>query len=180
MAKRQPSSEPTWKDVKDALAAFDRPGLLSLIQDLYAAQKETRLFLHARFSLGGALLAPYKRTIARWLWPDIDQQASVTNAKQAITAYRKASADIAGLADLMVFYCEFATGFASDVGYEDESYLGALVRMFEQALKTAAQLPVDRRRPLLARLDKARLLSHRIGYGVGDDLDSLFARYAKT
>ena len=37
----------------------------------------------------------------------------------------------------MVFYCEQASSFASDVGYQDESYFDALVRMFEQAVVTA-------------------------------------------
>src|SRR3974377_1522526 len=39
MARRQSASKPTWADVKAELATFDRPGLLALIQDLYAAHK---------------------------------------------------------------------------------------------------------------------------------------------
>jgi hypothetical protein len=37
----------------------------------------------------------------------------------------------AGLAELMVFYCEQAAGFCSDIGNDDEGYFDALVRMFE-------------------------------------------------
>jgi hypothetical protein len=48
----------------------------------------------------------------------------------------------------MVFYCERGSGFSNDVGLQDEGYFGALVRMFEQALKAIADLP-DSQRPAL-------------------------------
>jgi hypothetical protein len=117
------------------------------------------------------ILKPYKETLDRWLWPDVlrNQDTSVVKAKQAISSYRKAVGELARLAELMVFYCERAAGFCSDVGYQDGGYFDALVRMFEQALKTIAQLSAtgDRNR-LIARLDRVRVISHNFGYGVGD------------
>ena len=49
---------------------------------------------------------PYKETLDRWLCPDVlrNQDTSVVKAKQAISSYRKAVGDLAGLAELMVFY----------------------------------------------------------------------------
>jgi hypothetical protein len=73
----------------------------------------------------------------------------------------------------MVFYCERAAGFCNDVGYQDDSYFNALVRMFEQALMIIAQLSGSCSNSLIARLDKVRTMSHNFGYGVGDDMDSL-------
>ena len=32
---------------------------------------------------------------------------------------------------------------------------------------------------LVARLDRVRSISHNCGYGVGDDMDSILAKYAK-
>jgi hypothetical protein len=78
-----------------------------------------------------------------------------------------------------VFYCECAAGFSNDVGYQDDSYFDALVRMFAQAVKIIAQLPASDRNPLIARLDKVRTISHNFGYGVGDDMDSLLAQYGR-
>jgi hypothetical protein len=74
---------PSWSDVKTKLAEFDRAGLLGLLQDLYAASKDNQAFLHARFGLGGDVLAPYKATIDHWLWPDVyrNQDISVANAQ---------------------------------------------------------------------------------------------------
>jgi hypothetical protein len=182
MARNRTQSQPTWSDVKAKLAHFDRTGLLGLVQDLYAASKENRMFLHARFDLGNDGLKPYKETIDRWLWPDVlrNQDASVVKAKQAISSYKKAAGEPAGLAELMVFYCERGVGFCSDVGYQDEGYLNALVRMFEQALTVTDQLSASERSALVARLDRTRAIGHNLGYGVGDDMDSLLAKYVSA
>jgi hypothetical protein len=179
MAERKLKAQPTWTDVKAELAGLDRAGLVGLIQDLYALHKDNQKFLHARFGLGDDVLGPFKETIDRWLWPDLfgKQDTSVAKAKQAIAAYRKAVGDTAGLAELMVFYCEQAAGFCSDVSNDDEGYFDALVRMFEQALKLADALPAERRDGLVARLEHVRDISHDFGYGVGDEMDYLLSRY---
>ncbi len=179
MAKPKPKSQPTWTDVKAKLADFDRAALLGLIQSLYAAHKENQTFLHARFGLSEDVLEPYKKTIDRWLWPDLfrNQDTSVSQAKRAITDYKNAVGDPEGLAELMVFYCERAAGFCSDIASDDEAYFNALVRMFEQALKILNALSVERRDNLLTRLDRVRVISHKIGYGVGDDMDFLMSKF---
>src|SRR5207245_6425505 len=86
IATQRSKLQPTWTDVKAKLAGLDRAGLLRLIQDLYAAHKDNQAFLHARFGLGENVLEPYKKTIDRWLWPDVfkKQDTSVSKAKQAI------------------------------------------------------------------------------------------------
>ncbi len=154
-------------------------GLTGLIQDLYAAYKDNRTFLHTRFGLGEDVLKPYKETLNRWLWPDVsrNQNISVTKAKQAISSYRKAVGDPAGLAELMVLYCESAAGFSNDIGYQDEVYFDALVHMFEQALKVTRQLSAGDRDALIVRLDRVRAISHNLGYGVGDDMDFLLVNH---
>ena len=182
MPRRQAGSQPTWTDVKAQLSSFDRLGLLGLIQDLYDAHKDNQTFLHARFGLGKDILKPSKEALDRWLGPDVlrNQDTSVVKAKQAISSFKRAVGDLNGLAELMVFYCECAAGFCNDVGYQDEAYFDALVRMFEQALKTIAQLSASDRNPLIARLDRVRVISHNFGYGVGDDMDSLLARHRRA
>lgn len=64
-------TKPSWSDLKVKLADLDRAGLIGLVQDLYAASKDNQTFLHARFGLGGDVLAPYKSTIDRWISPDV-------------------------------------------------------------------------------------------------------------
>ena len=170
---------PSWIDIKAKLADFDRDGLLSLLQDLYAAGKDNQAFLHARLRVGDDVLKPYKVTIARWLWPDVfkNQGISVAKAKKAIADYKKSGGPTEGLAELMVFYCEQDSGFCAEVGQDDESHCYALVRMFEQALKTIVTLPEAQRPALWERLDAVRQRGHNIGYGVGEDMDELLAAH---
>ena len=103
-AKKSPKSTPSWSDVKARLADFDRAGLLGLVQDLYAASKDNKAFLHARFGLGDDPLEPYKDVIIRWINPpDFRSPISVAKAKKAISDYKKALGPPEGLAELTVF-----------------------------------------------------------------------------
>jgi hypothetical protein len=130
MAKPKPKSQPTWTDVKEKLADFDRTALLGLIQSLYSLHRDNQTFLHSRFGLGEDVLEPYKKIIDRCLWPDVlrNQDTSVSEAKRAISDYKIAVGDPEGLAELMVFYCERASGFCTDIANDDEGYFNALVR----------------------------------------------------
>jgi hypothetical protein len=181
MTKRESKSQTTWTDVKAKLAAFDRTALVDLLHHLYSAHQDNQAFLHARFGLGENVLEPYKKIIDRWLWPDPfrNQDTSVSKAKQAISHYKKAVGDPAGFTELMVFYCEQAAGYCQDIGYQEEGFFDALVRMFEQALQSANTLPAHGRASLIVRLNRVREISHTFGYGIGDDMDYLLAKYVK-
>jgi hypothetical protein len=181
MARQGTRSQPTWTTVKKKLASLDRLALIGLIQDLYAADRNNQVFLYSRFGLSEDVLKPYKEALDRWLWPDVlrNQDVSVTKAKQAISSYRKAVGEPRGLVELMVHYCEAAAGFSNDIGSQDESFFNALVRMFEEAVKVTVQLPPKDRDAMIIRLERVRTVSHNLGYGVGDDMDFLLAKYAK-
>lgn len=179
MPQRQPKSKPTWSDVKAKLLDFDRPGLLALIQDLYASSKDNQMFLHTRFGLGHDVLAPYKKTIDRCLCPNVfsNQRESYPEAKRAISDYKKAVGDPVGLTELRVFYCECAASFTSQYGNDDVGYYNALIRMFEEALQCASNLPDDQEKGFVARLEDVRDVCHQFGYGVGDEMNDLFMEY---
>lgn len=57
--------------------------------------------LHARLSLGGDELNPYKTTIVRWLWPDVfkNHDISVAKAKKATANYKKVVGQREGVAE---------------------------------------------------------------------------------
>jgi hypothetical protein len=170
---------PTWNDIKTKLADFSRANLLALVKDLYGASKENQAFLHARFDLGADVLKPYKIRIDRWLSPDPlkNQNVSVAKAKSAISDYRNAIGRPEGLAELMVFYCERASEFSNALGFADEAYFKALLKMFEAALEISIALPNELRNAFLDRLDDVRRVSHNLGYGVGDEMNIILAEY---
>ena len=177
MATKKPTkSTPSWSDVKTKLVDFDRAGLLGLVQDLYAASKDNKAFLHARFGLGDDPLEPYKAIISQWINPaDYRKPQSVAKAKKAISDYKKALGQPEGLAELTVFYCEEVFDFLAGCGMDDEGFYDALVRMFEQALKYVLALPAAQQAAFLARLDLVRQLGQNVGWGVGDDFDHFWS-----
>lgn len=181
MTRKSKKASSCWSDVKARIADVDRAGLVALVHDLYAASKDNQAFLHARFGRGDDALDLYKASIDRWLWPDVyrNQDTSVAKAKKAIADYKKAGAHPDGLVELMVFYCERASGFSNHIGLQDEGYFDALVRMFEQALKAIADLPDSQRPALWSRLDEVRRISQNFGFGVGEDMDRLLAECAR-
>jgi hypothetical protein len=183
---RRPA-KPTWSDLKAKLAALDHGQLVALVGDIYRAVPEARTFLEARFALADDPLAVYRATIERWTYPDVyrDERTSPAKAKKAITDYKRAVGKPKGLAELMTVYCEQASLFATDIAGDDEPYLNALVRVFEEALKAVGSLPKDAQEPLLERLGVvAERCREGLGYGVGDAIEEMWVgldrRFAST
>ena len=170
------SASPTWIDVKAALQNFDRAGLLGLLQDLYAGSEDNKAFFHARLSLGRDQLKPYKTAISNWISPDPirNKPVSVSKAKKAIADYKKAIGQPEGLVEVSIFYCEEAISFLESSGMEDGSYFLALIRMYKQALRLASNLPPDGHTDYIDRLDKLRSRGRHVGWGVQDELNSLW------
>ena len=179
MASRETTkATPSWSDIKTKLADFDRVGLLGLVQDLYAASKDNKVFSHARFGLSGDPLEPYKDVISRWINPpDFRSPISVRKAKKAISDYKAALGQPDGLAELTVFYCEQVFDFLAGCGMDDEGFYDALVRMFAQALKYVLALPATQQTAFLARLDRVRQLGQNVGWSVGDDMNALLCEF---
>jgi hypothetical protein len=173
---RSKNASPTWSDVRAALLDFDRAGLRGLVQDLYTASKDNQAFLHARLGLGHDQLQPFKACISDWICPDVmnNQPISVSKAKKAIADYKKAIGRPEGMAELSIFYCEEAFGFLESCSMEDESYFAALIRMYGRSLEFVSSLPPAERATYLERLDKLRSRARHIGWGVEEELNSLW------
>jgi hypothetical protein len=173
---RSKNASPTWSDVRTALLDFDRTGLRGLVQDLYTASKDNQAFLHARLGLGHDQLQPFKACISNWICPDVikNQPISVSKAKKAIADYKKAIGRPEGMAELSIFYCEEALGFLESCSMEDESYFAALIRMYGRSLEFVSSLPPAERTTYLERLDKLRSRGRNVGWGVEEELNSLW------
>ena len=167
---------PSWKAVKAALQSFDRAGLLGLVQDLYAVDRDNQAFLHARLDLGSDQLAPYKAIISRWICPDLmrNQPVSISKAKKAIADYKKAIGLPAGLAELSIFYCEEAFSFVESCAFEDERYFVGLIHMYDQAVKHVLNLPAADRHAYAERLGRLRSRARSVGWGVEDEFNSIW------
>jgi len=170
------STLPSWKAVKAALQFFDRAGLLGLVQDLYAVDRDNQAFLHARLGLGSDQLAPYKAIISRWICPDLlrNQPVSISKAKKAIADYKKAIGQPAGLVELSIFYCEEAFSFVESCAFEDERYFVGLIHMYDRAVQRVLDLPVAERRVYAERLERLKSRARSVGWGVEDEFNNIW------
>ncbi len=116
-------------------------------------------------------------TISRWVCPDVmrNHDISVAKAKKAAD-YKKAIGRPEGLAELSVYYCEEVFTFPGYCGMDDGGYYSALVRMFEQALKSTMALPEPQCDDFLDRLEAVRVAGQDFGWGVGDDFNWLWQK----
>jgi hypothetical protein len=103
------------------------------------------------------------------------QPVSVSKAKKAIVDYKKAIGRTDGMADLSIFYCEEAFGFLESCSIEDEGYFAALIRMYGRSLELVSSLPPAERSSYLDRLSKLRSRGRNIGWGVEEEINSLWS-----
>ena len=103
-----------------------------------------------------------------------NQTISVSKAKKTIADYKKAIGRPDGMAELSIYYCEEACGFLESCSMEDESYFAALIRMYGRSLEFLSNLPPAERAAYLERLDKLRARGRQIGWGVEEELNSLW------
>ncbi len=129
--------------------------------------------------MGEDVLKPYKTTIERWVCPDVmrNQDISVAKAKKALYDYSKAIGRPEGLAELKVFFCESCAAFLDFCCVDYEEYFDALVRRFEQALKSIVALEPNQQASFVERLERARYEGRNWGWGAGDDMDDLMVEY---
>ena len=180
VARNAKQAEPTWSGVKTKLANVDRAGLVGLIKDLHGLSRDNQAFLNARLGLGPDPLSPYKKTITRWISPDVvrGQDISVAKGKKAISDYKKAIGLPEGIAELSVHYCEAARDLFAYCGVDDSGYCSALVGVFAQALSVATTLPEPDRERLLCRLDDVRSDMINVGWGVWEEMSELWDAHA--
>jgi hypothetical protein len=168
---KRPKTKPTWIDIKNKLADFDRVGLQLLVADLYAFHKDNQTFLHARFGLGENPLVAYKQRIKAALAPDVTRKRnatiSIATGKKAISEYNKAIGDPLGVFELRLFWCETAVKFCMDYGYSDIGYLDALALQYSEACKVLSALNEPLLESSIERLTNIRD-DAQMGYGIWD------------
>ena len=166
------TNNPTWSDVKSAIVNLGQKQLLALVADLYRYSKDNQAFLHARFGVGDAPLAPYKNIIDECMYPDVYSQKpiQISKAKKAISSYSKAVGDPLGETELMIFFVECGNNFTVDFGDIDESFYDALNRMYQRAIENVLSLPEEHQGKLQDRLKSIMASSSGIGWGYHDML----------
>jgi hypothetical protein len=166
-------SGPRWGEVRSRLAALSPGELIDVVHDLFTSSADNRRFLAARL-LGaqGPALEEYRSRIQAEFDHRLPRDPRLRLARQAIRDYRKASADAAGTADLMLTYVEGGTAFTRSYGDMPQSFYGSLAGVLHDLDKLLRQSPavyLHVRQRLLELRDRAR----HVGWGWGDYVEEV-------
>jgi len=145
---------------------------MNLVRDLYVLNQENRNFLNARYLASEDRLGPHKKMIEESIYPDIysNKPVRISLAKKAISQYTKATNDVAGTLELMVYFVERGTKFTADCGDIDEAFYSSLESMFGRVLDTLKRSAPEVMACFLPRLTAIRDTADGIGWGYHDYL----------
>ena len=167
--KRTP---PTWTDIRRKLAHTDMDYVIGVVKALFDFAKENRTFLASRLfpeTDWSALLEKCRKQVREAVFPDPPRQIRLGAARKAINAYRKATSDLAGTAELMLVFVESGTDCGRTYGVDYESFYTSLESMLDDLLEILCD---ERNRQLLDRLhERVRRLEESagdIGWGYSD------------
>ena len=112
--KKQPGG---WSAARQHLATWDKPALLALMKDLYAAAAENRDFIQARCQAedgSGEVLEKYRQKVIGQFFSNKAHgmgDLKLGEARKAIRDYKKATGNIPGTAELLMTYVESGVEF---------------------------------------------------------------------
>jgi len=175
--KKERLKKPTWVDVKKTIKSFECAQLIEVIRDLYQLSAENKTFLDARFLNRGASLLQYKKIILNCLYHDVmdeNDDFDFSRADKAIEDYAKATYNIEGTVDLMIYYVECGNRFTLDYGDINESFYDTLIEMYKKAIDSVLKMPKKKQGLFRKRLEKVMESSDGIGWGYHDDLCNFY------
>jgi hypothetical protein len=172
---------PKWSKIKKALIGESNQSLLGLIKDLYDLRPENRAFLEARLAGDAVDAEPYRRRVEAAISPDplSRNEISIAAARQTVREYEKAVTNPRAVADLMLFYVECGTWFATEFGYADERYFRSMERMFADVLRKLDQVNGPSLDEMIERIGAVLERAGRTGWGFEDELRYQFEDWSK-
>lgn len=174
------STARSWKDIRAVLRKTDSNEVLKLVGELYGLHKENRDFLHARYLNDADALAPYKETIARHLSPaePWKNPVKISQARKAISDYRKAVGDPENLAELMLYYVECGIGYIQEWEDVEDAYYQSIFRVFTDGIDMLHRCDQDVVQRLLPRFEAAVQSTTNMAWGFHDDLLDFLINFA--
>lgn len=171
-------SDIKWADLKKSLQKSDKKELINIIQNLYRLSEENRIYLLAgsmESKAESGVFEAYREIIKNEFFPENGHGTlRYSVAEKAIDNYWKASKDLEGKLDLMLFYVENGVDFTNEYGDIDEEFYDKIVDMLEKFC-TLLKKPEGKIHYLRfqKRLFKIRKKSKGIGWGFEDDVTLL-------
>lgn len=173
------NAEKVWPNIKGKLEKSQHRDLITLIGELYKLNRDNQRFIAAKWlPTSDAAIQSYKHLVRQYISPEIrrgSERIEKAKARKAINDYWKATKDIYGKIDLMLYFVECGTQFTITYGDIDEPFYNSLSSMFTQAIQEIKKLSEDETyENFVYRLRKIIHEAKDIGWGYGDELRDTF------
>lgn len=155
------------------MSGHSKPSLIGLIQELYSLRTENKNYIHAKFELGDSL-KHYKTLIRDAIYPDKNHPIRLSEARKAISQYKKAVGDPLGELELMVYYVECGNQLTRDFGDIDGPFYSSIISMFAKVVKRLQSSDESIIKSYVPRLHTVVKSADGIGWGYYDDLCDIF------
>jgi hypothetical protein len=137
-------TQPTWTDIRRKLARADLDYAIGIVKMLFDQSRENRTFLISRLYPNAdwsELLERQRKRILGEFYTrrGIPRNPRISNAREAIDDYRRATSDPAGTAELMLTYVEVGTEFAVQFGMRDAPFLRSLETVLDKLVGILAK-----------------------------------------
>lgn len=163
----------SWKNIRTIVSGHSKPALIGLVQELYSLSAENQNYIHAKFELGDSL-KHYKTLIRDAIYPDRNHPIRLSEARKAISQYKKAVGDPLGELELMVYYVECGNQLTLDFGDIDEPFYNSMISMFANVVKKLQSCDESTNRRFVPRLHTVVQSADGIGWGYHDNLSDIF------
>lgn len=176
---------PTWATIKRALADLNQAELVDLVRELYQLNADNKVFLSSRFTSVDVqtLAEPYRKTIRDQFNPARGfPKLSLRTARKALNDFKKACADPAAVADLLIYYVEQGVICTNNYGDIDENFYSSLESVYAEAIDVITkQDDAALAEQFYNRMRSIVYKTGNIGWGFHDFLnDEFHRRYPKV
>lgn len=163
---------PGWKSVSPVLAAWEKPALLALVKDLYAASEAARDLVNTRYrpaESAPAILEKARQKVVEQFFPKRGWgKLKLADARKAIRDYQKTTGNIPGTAELLLTYVENGAKFTAEFGDIDERFYSSVESTFEELAKLLRGPARSLYPEFQARLDHVEFITRPVGWGFHD------------
>jgi Family of unknown function (DUF6155) len=163
-------------EIKKELIKLDKDKLIALFSDLYKNNKGVKQYLdfftNPKEEL---LLEKYKAIVCECFYPKRGYNYSISNAKKAISEFKKLGTSTKFQADLMIFYVETGVEFTNEYGDIGESFYSSMESVFHQSLKLMSKEGILKE--FETRAEKILKDTENIGWGFHDSMSYSFDEF---
>ncbi|MFS0862016.1 DUF6155 family protein [Fredinandcohnia sp. 179-A 10B2 NHS] len=123
-------------ELKKSLKQLEQKELIQLVADLYKLNSDVKDYLSSKFGGEEVALELYnkaKKKIQDEFYPDRGlPKLRLSEAKQAISDFKKSTGNSSLVADLMLLYVELGTEFSREFGVMETQFYNSMVFMYDK------------------------------------------------